>query len=74
MDSDAGERHVCGFRSHRDPTGRDNGPVAKGVARAHQNGQDAFQGMSHRDAAGDVRRGFRTQDIQRRETLCHRRR
>lgn len=71
MGSNAGERHVRGFRSHRDPASRDNGPATQGFARAYENGQDALQGVPHRDAAGDVRRGFRSQDIQRRETLCH---
>lgn len=42
MDSDAGERHVCGFCSHRDSTSRDNGPVAKGFAGAYQDGPDAL--------------------------------
>jgi len=71
MDSDASQRYVRGFRSNGDTAGRDNGSVTEDTTRAHQNGPDALQGMSHRDAAGDVRRRFRAQNIQGRETLCH---
>lgn len=74
MDRESRQRHVRRLCAGRRDAGGHVGLHPHLLPRAGQDGSHALQGVSHRDATGDVWRGFGAEDIQGGETVCDGRR